>query len=129
MTFLLDTHVFLWLTAQPERVPTPTLRLLSDATQTRLVSMASLWELGIKVGLGKLTLPASLPEFVSSRLTRTVTEVLGVSLEHVLAVADLPHHHGDPFDRMIVAQAQKEDLTLVSADTSLRPYDVRLLWD
>lgn len=126
---LLDTHVLLWLVSDPDRVPPRAREAVADPLTQRWVSMASVWELAIKVGLGKLTLPLELPDFVATRLDRTVSQLLAISLAHTLAVADLPRHHGDPFDRMLVAQARAEGLTIVTADPAMQAYDVPVLWD
>lgn len=126
---LLDTHALLWLVSEPERVPARAREACADAGTRRWVSVASVWELSIKVGLGKLSLPLALPEFIASRMDRTVAALMPISLAHTLAVADMPRHHGDPFDRMLVAQARAEGLTLVSGDPAMRAYDVPVLWD
>ena len=126
---LLDTHVFLWLVADPGRVPTPARTALEVPGVPLLLTLASVWELSLKTGLGKLRLPQPLPTFVRTRLERTDTTLLDITLAHVLAVADLPRHHGDPFDRLLVAQAREQGLTIVSGDPALRAYDVPVLWD
>lgn len=127
MRVLLDTHCWLWLCAAPERFSPKTLSRLADPDCQRLLSAASVWEIVIKHALGKLPLPAAPRDFVPSRLETTQTEVLSISGAHALRVADLPDHHRDPFDRMIVAQALLEDAPLLTADRMLRRYGVELL--
>lgn len=129
MSLLLDTHTFLRLVDEPRRVPGPAREMVSDPAVALFLSTASIWELSIKVGLGKIALPLPLAEYVSTRLVRTLTDELPITTAHAVAVADLPRHHGDPFDRMLVAQARAEGLTIVSADPALRAYDVQVLWD
>ncbi len=129
MGLLLDTHVFLWLVDDPSRLPSAAVDAVSIPDVELFLSLASVWELSIKVGLGKITLPLPPLEFVATRLERTDTELLGISLPHALALADLPRHHGDPFDRMLICQARAEGLTLVSSDLAMRAYDVPILWD
>jgi PIN domain nuclease of toxin-antitoxin system len=124
---LLDTHCWLWLCSEPERFSSSTLKRLSDRETERLISSASIWEIVIKHGLGKLALPIAPPAFVPSRLRTTQTDVLPISAAHALRVADLPDHHRDPFDRMIVAQAMIEGTLLLTADKALRQYGVELL--
>jgi PIN domain nuclease of toxin-antitoxin system len=122
--FLLDTHVWLWLQTEPERVDPRTLRLLSDQRHGLWLSAASAWEIAIKFGLGKLHLPADPSAYVPDRLRSSDTRSLGVEVAHALHVATLPDLHRDPFDRLIVAQAQLLDLTIVTADDQLVEYPV-----
>jgi PIN domain nuclease of toxin-antitoxin system len=128
MKLLLDTQVWLWLQTNPDRV-TPTVReMLTDPRHQLLLSAASAWEIAIKFGLGKLPLPMPPEQYVPSRMDASDTIALPVSTAHALRVASLPPHHRDPFDRVLVAQAQLERLTLVSADRQLAPYDIEVVW-
>jgi PIN domain nuclease of toxin-antitoxin system len=123
---LIDTHCWLWLCSEPERFSKSTLDRLADRDTERLLSSASVWEIVIKYGIGKLPLPIAPPAFVPSRLEATQTDVLPISAAHALRVADLPDHHRDPFDRMIVAQAMVEATPLLTADKALRRYGIEL---
>ncbi len=123
MTLLLDTHVLLWVLTDDERL-TPRARSMIEDGRTRvLVSAASSWEITIKSGLGKIRAPADLAE----QLTRLRFVPLDITVEHGLAVGELPDHHADPFDRMLVAQARRERLVLVTRDPLIRQYDVDVL--
>jgi PIN domain nuclease of toxin-antitoxin system len=124
---LLDTHVWLWMLAQPERLPEEVRAQLADLQTELLLSAASAWEIAIKVRLGRLELPGSPRDYVPDRLRRSGVQPLAVELDHALRVAELPEHHRDPFDRVLIAQAQALDLVLVTADRQLDAYDVRLL--
>lgn len=126
MRFLLDTHCWLWLQVAPERLSGATLELLADSKSELLLSAASAWEIAIKYGLGKLPLPAPPEQYVPSRMIASGTSALAVLPTHALRVASLPAHHRDPFDRLLVAQAQHEALTIVSADTAFEAYDIDL---
>ncbi|TAM59058.1 type II toxin-antitoxin system VapC family toxin [bacterium] len=126
MRALLDTHVFLALLAQPERVPKP-LRAAVDTADVRLLSVASIWEMAIKATLGKLTLPLPVGEYVASRVAQLQCAILPISEYHAAAVQSLPYHHRDPFDRLIVAQAILEDAVLLTLDRSISRYDVATL--
>lgn len=128
MTLLLDTQCWLWMQAEPERLNEKTRELLVDPSQELALSAASSWEIAIKYALGKLPLPSTPGRYVPERLRADGIRPLPVSHVHALRVADLPLHHRDPFDRLLVAQAQCEQLTLVSADRILNRYDVELHW-
>jgi PIN domain nuclease of toxin-antitoxin system len=104
-----------------------TIDRLIDSETERLLSAASIWEIVIKYELGKLPLPVHPRDFVPTRLATTQTAVLEISADHALRVGDLPHHHRDPFDRMIVAQALVEGARLLTADRVLDAYGVESL--
>jgi PIN domain nuclease of toxin-antitoxin system len=127
MKLLLDTQIFIWWADHPEKLSHTALSALKDENNDLLLSVASIWEMQIKIQLGRLTLRLPLKE-----LTRTQQEINGltispVALTHVLALDALPFHHKDPFDRLLIAQSIEEDLTLVSADSQFSAYSVKLL--
>ncbi len=128
MRLLLDTEIWLWSLSEPERMSDEARRALEDVDNKLYLSAASSWEISIKAALGKLPLPDVPARFISSRMARM--GVLGLAIEHAHTwrVYDLPAHHKDPFDRLIVAQAIVEDITVVSADGQFRKYAVKLLW-
>lgn len=122
---LADTHVVLWYATDDPRLTAAAAQALeADAGET-FVSAASLWEIAIKRSLGKLEAPEDLPVRLTDELGFVPLAVTG---EHAWAVRNLPRLHGDPFDRLLVAQAQVERLTIVSADASLAEYEVPVLW-
>ncbi len=122
MRLLLDTHVLLWWLTS-ERISARAKAAISSADSNVWVSTATVWELSIKSALGKLTLPDDLGE----QLSHHQFEVLPIGLNHALAVRSLPALHADPFDRMLVAQAQCDELTLVTRDKNIKRYPVALL--
>lgn len=126
MRFLLDTHVWLWTLLSPQRISTDTRDFLADPCNDLLLSAASSWEIAIKYRLGKLPLPEPPARFIPPRLVRDGVEPLSVQHHHAQAVAELPEHHKDPFDRLLVAQARIERLILVTADPKLAAYDLEL---
>ena len=128
MRFLLDTHCWLWWFSQPERLSEDVIEQIADETNEVWFSVASVWEMGIKVAIGKLSLPEQIDNYVSTRMTQLGARSLEIKASHALRVAVLPLHHRDPFDRMLIAQAQIEDMTLVSADSMFNQYEVSLLW-
>ena len=128
MTYLLDTHVAIWVVAEPEKL-SPTVRRISyDPTANLLLSVASVWELVIKSMLGKLDLDDSIPSLINELLKRGNVTVIPVSLQHALRVQALPPQHKDPFDRMLVAQSLYEDVILLTADPIVRQYPARTDW-
>jgi PIN domain nuclease of toxin-antitoxin system len=127
MKAILDTHAFLWALAGDERMS----RLARDtfAGPTGLsLSIASIWEILIKVQSGKLKLPRPAGPYVLKKLAENGIEVLYISLDHLLALERLPMHHRDPFDRMLIAQSMEENLPIVTSDPLFARYDVRLIW-
>lgn len=127
MKVLLDTQCWLWLQSTPERLSERVRDRLADEENALFLSAASAWEIAIKYALGKLPLPRAPAQYVPSRMQRSGTASLPVSQEHALRVAGLPPHHHDPFDRLLVAQAQIEGTWLLTADPQLARYDVKLL--
>lgn len=123
MRFLLDTHVVLWALADDDRLTPQLGELISDGRNDVLVSTASVWEIAIKAASGKLDAPSDLLE----ALTDAQFQPLAIEHEHAVRAGLLPRHHDDPFDRMLVAQAAAEGLTLVTADRRLGAYPVELL--
>lgn len=127
MRLLLDTHTWLWLQYAPERLGSA-LVAVQDTANDLLFSAASSWEIAVKWQLGKLPLPLPPQAYVPDRLAGSGVTPLAVEHSHALAVAALPPHHRDPFDRLLVAQALAEQATLVTADPLLRAYPVDILW-
>lgn len=123
MRVLLDTHVWLWMQAEPEKLGPQARMLVEDEANELLLSAASAWEMAIKVGIGKLVLPEPLTKYVPSRMQSSGVTGLAVSHAHAAAVADLPRHHRDPFDRMLVAQALSEGVPILSSDLQFDAYD------
>lgn len=122
MRVLLDTHVVLWELAGSREVSSVAQEAIEDATEL-LFSVVSFAEIGVKVGIGKLVVPTDLREQVQ----RSGMHILGLDADHGLAVADLPMHHRDPFDRLLIAQARAENLAIISADRRFADYDVRVI--
>ena len=120
---LIDAHALLWFVAGDSKRIGKALRTRIEA-EAMMVSAATLWEIAIKVGLGKLETPDDLP----ARVEQLGFESLPVTADHAWQVRDLPPHHRDPFDRLLIAQAQVERLTILTADPSFDAYDVTVVW-
>lgn len=128
MKLLVDTHVFLWWNEASSKLSRTAHRLLADRANDLYLSVVSAWEIVLKVQTGKLELPTPAPNYIPARLNHYGIAALGVTLEHVLASSALPWYHRDPFDRMLVAQAQVEELTIVTHDSQVRKYAVETVW-
>jgi len=124
---LLDTHCFLWMQASPEKLSESARAIVEDVGNDLLLSAASSWEIAVKFALGKLPLPMPPDEYVPARMASSGTRGLPVEHVHALRVARLPHHHRDPFDRLLVAQAMVERLPILTADPQLGAYEVEIL--
>lgn len=128
MRLLLDTHAFIWAVTGDPRLPPSTVALLADPGNERFLSSISVYEMAIKIRLGKLDLNRPLAEFVSVGMRRSQLTELPVRTSHSLAALALPDIHKDPFDRLLIATAIDEDCHLVSADADVRKYPVRIAW-
>jgi PIN domain nuclease of toxin-antitoxin system len=123
---LLDTHIFLWLNTEPERLGSH-LATIEDPRTELVVSAASSWEIAIKYGLGRLALPEPPERYVPERIRALAAEGLAIEHIHALAVAALPPLHRDPFDRLLVAQTTLLDMSIMTADPQVAQYAVRSL--
>jgi PIN domain nuclease of toxin-antitoxin system len=127
VSLLIDTHILIWLLAGSSRLSRDVQDTLANRRNTVFLSVASTWEMAIKVGLGKLDLPPGLHVWLPAELDSAGLRLLPIELEHTLGVEALPHHHRDPFDRLLIAQAISDGLTIVTADLVFDLYDVPLL--
>jgi PIN domain nuclease of toxin-antitoxin system len=126
MAVLLDTQAFLWWVTDDLRLSKRAARAIAGSEC--LLSVASCWEMAIKVSLGKLTPPGPVERFVQEQLEVNGFSLLAVSLEHLGGLAALPFHHRDPFDRLLAAQALAEEVSIVSVDPVFRKYGVKRVW-
>jgi len=128
MNLLLDTHAFLWWHSQPAQLSPVAYAACIDPNHQLWLSLASIWEIQIKVQIGKLTLQQPLRGMLTKEQTHNNLRILPVSLEHVLTLDTLPFHHKDPFDRMLIAQAKHEGWSILSKDSEFKLYPVTVLW-
>jgi PIN domain nuclease of toxin-antitoxin system len=128
MRLLLDTHAVLWFLREPEKLPPKVLEEIESAGADARVSLATLWEIAIKASLKKLYLPKEYDELFPQSVTDSGLSLLGIEPQHVGWLSRLPWHHRDPFDRLLIAQAHVEQLTLVSCDPNFPAYAVPILW-
>ncbi len=128
MNLLLDTHALLWFLDNDSSLSATALAAIQDPTNHKLVSIATCWEMSIKAGLKKLRIVEPVASFLGRELPANNFDLLGISLAHATAVETLPPHHKDPFDRLLIAQAQIEGIAIVSVDAAFDPYGVRRIW-
>jgi len=126
--YLLDTGVWLWSLREPERISRNAHKVIADLGHEVFLSAVTSWEVAIKSAAGKLKLPEPPGTYVPRRMADQGLRPLPISHQHTLAVFGLPDHHRDPFDRLLIAQANLEDMVLVTADRVIEKYPVRLLW-
>lgn len=127
MRLLLDTHAFLWFAGGDPRLPSQARRAMEAPDAELVLSAATVWEIAIKSGLGRLKLPEPLPEYLAQKVAEGF-RLLPVEAFHAASVESLPSHHRDPFDRLLVAQAMAERMPIVTGDTALRAYPVKVIW-
>jgi PIN domain nuclease of toxin-antitoxin system len=125
---LLDTHSFLWFINGSPQISTNARTLIEDASNQPLLSAASLWEMAIKLSLGKLSLAQPFEVLIPQQMRLNGIKLLGIEIEHTAAVSKLPFHHRDPFDRLLIAQAMVEQMPIVSADMAFDTYSIKRLW-
>jgi PIN domain nuclease of toxin-antitoxin system len=128
MNLLLDTHAFLWWVTDNPQLSPIVRSIIIDPSNTIYFSVISAWEIIIKYQTGKLTLPETATTYISSRLAANNFSTLPVEMSHVLKVASLPNHHRDPFDRLLIAQSQVQQISIATVDTLIRQYPVATIW-
>lgn len=127
MRLLLDTHIFIWFVLSPGQISATALAAIQNPNNQIFVSLVSAWEMSIKSGLGKMNLTQPIKPFVEDQARHNQFEILPITLEHIAAVERLPQHHGDPFDRLLVAQSMTEAMPLISADRAFGAYPITLI--
>ncbi len=128
MKFLLDTHAFLWLVEGNPKLGVRAKEVIGNADHELYLSVASVWEMAIKIGSKKLTLNEPLDVYVAQWSRVYQLDLLPIHSPHALAVTGLPDHHRDPFDRMLICQSQLEGMTMITGDTKFACYDIPILW-
>ena len=128
MRLLLDTHTFLWFIGGNTALSPYARQLIEDRTNERLLSITSLWEMAIKASLGRLTLTLSFTDLVAEHVHGNAIELFEILPHHLDILTTLPFYHKDPFDRMIIAQGQAENIPILSRDSAFDDYAIRRLW-
>ena len=128
MKLLLDTHVLIWSAGNPEKLSDRVTSLLNDTSNSWVISIASIWEMQIKILSGKLALDMPLHELIETQQQSNDLQLLPIKLRHIYALKDLPNYHRDPFDRILMTQATVEKMPLLSIDTVFNSYPVEKIW-
>ena len=128
MNLLLDTHTFLWFIAGDSSLSKAARSAIEDLNNNLYLSVASVWEIAIKVSIDKLELSEPFETFIPEQLAENGIELLDISVEHAAQIVSMPFHHRDPFDRLIAAQASVEKMTLLSVDEVFDSYGINRLW-
>ena len=128
MNVLLDTHAFIWWVLDDPQLSSTAKAMIADPTNIIYLSVVSAWEIIIKERTGKLSLPEPPETYILSRLTSNRFMTLAVEMKHVLQIASLPEYHRDPFDRLLIAQSQVENIPLLTVDHLISQYSVNVIW-
>ena len=128
MKFLLDTHSLIWFIGGDVQLSSHARQLIDDEENELFISVASLWEMAIKFSLDKLDLGQPFNTLFPSQLDNNSIEILGITVEHLEVVCNLPFHHRDPFDRLIIAQSHTEQMPVISRDTMFSSYGIKREW-
>ena len=128
MRYLLDTSTLLWYVAEHHRLSAAATERLNDRESTIHLSLVSIWEAAIKFNMGKLELPLPFDEFVDSTIYSYSLRILHIQIPHLRRVARMPLHHRDPFDRLLIAQSQVENIPVISSDAAFDSYEIQRIW-
>ena len=128
MNVLLDSHAVIWFSQNSPKLSTQAITIFEDPSNTLYCSLVSVWEMQIKVQLGKLKLDMNLSDMINDQMQTNDIRILPITLSHIWTLDNLDHHHKDPFDRLLIAQAIAENLTILSVDSVFDNYPVKRLW-
>jgi PIN domain nuclease of toxin-antitoxin system len=128
MKYLLDTHTFLWWNLDDPQLSDKARKIIANGENEIFISAASAWEIAIKTAKGRLTLPEEPAQYLANRMSEYHFQALPIQISHAVRVYELPDHHADPFDRLLIAQCQLEDMPLISRDKDIQTYDLEVIW-
>jgi len=129
MRILLDTHAFLWFASDDPKLPNSAKIFIENVNNERLISMASIWELALKVSIGKLKIKKLFPDLIPNQLKINDIDLLPIELSHLNKIVNLPFYHRDPFDRLIIAQSLIEQIPIISKEKLFDKYGINKLWN
>jgi PIN domain nuclease of toxin-antitoxin system len=125
---ILDTQVLIWWANDVSNISDRVQNIICNVDNELLLSLASIWEIQIKVSLGKLSLPRPLPDVIGTQVSKNQIKIMQIELSHIYTLDLLPHHHRDPFDRIIIAQAMDERVSIASIDKAFDAYSIERIW-
>ena len=128
MKFLIDTHTLLWIVTNDKKLSKTANKLYLNSENLIFVSLASIWEMAIKISLKKLSIEEPLKDFIHTQIKRNDIRILNIEPEHILLLENLPFHHRDPFDRLIISQSMSENIPLLSSDKVFDFYPIKRIW-
>ncbi len=128
MRLIFDTHTLLWIVTNDSKLSKKAKSLFLNSKNEILFSFASIWEMAIKINLGRLSIDQSLKEFIKHHIKGNDIKLLSIELNHILLLENLPHHHRDPFDRLLICQAIAENIPIISSDKDLDLYLIKRIW-
>ena len=128
MKFLIDTHTLLWIVTNDKKLSKTANKLYLNSENLIFVSLASIWEMAIKISLKKLSIEEPLKDFIHTQIKRNDIRILNIEPEHILLLENLPFHHRDPFDRLIISQSMNENIPLLSSDKVFDRYPIKRIW-
>ena len=128
MKLLLDTHTFLWFIGGNSKLSIVARELIEDRNNESFLSIVSLWEMAIKISIGKLSIDGEFEEFIPEQMELNGIQTLPINFPHLAQVANLPFHHRDPFDRLLIVQAKIEKMRLITRDRAFASYDIATSW-
>lgn len=127
MRYLFDIQILVWMIIDTKKIPQNINRILKDTNNDAIISTVSIWEIAIKISIGKLSFPFEIKNIIQVIQNMNIS-IMNISSEHIINVAELPFHHKDLFDRLIISQEKIENLSLISSDNNFKKYDVKLIW-
>ncbi len=127
MSYLIDTQAFIWYATGDSQLSNNA-KIIIESSEIRLISIATIWEMGIKANIGKLNFNSPFDAFIQKQISINKYELLPIELNHIFQLSNLPHHHRDPFDRILIAQAISENIPIVSIDAAFDSYNVNRIW-
>ena len=128
MKYLIDTHTFLWIISNDQKLSEKAKNLYLHTENIIFFSLASIWEMVIKISLKKLSIEEPLKDFVQSQIKGNDIKILNIEIKHILSLENLPYYHRDPFDRLIISQSMNENIPLLSSDTVFDLYPIKRIW-
>lgn len=129
MRLLLDTHSLIWFFSGNPKLSNTAKELMEDINYQKLISLATVWEMGIKQSKGKLSLSLPLEDYINQKTELEDYEILPINLKHLAIISTLPFYHNDPFDRLLIAQSIAENIPVITKDIAFSDYDIKIIWN